>query len=73
MPFIELTSYLSGRRLIINTDKVASIYIGKRYDKAKVNYVDITVIQEAASADSFWEVLESIDEIMEKIRTQEKQ
>ena len=69
MPFIELTRYPNGR-LLINTDNISSIYTGERRDRQSANWVDITVIQEITSVDNYWEVVESIDEIVSLLAAQ---
>lgn len=71
MPFIELTRYPSGR-LLINTRNISSIYMGKRRNE-KNAYVDVTIIQEITSADNYWEVAESIDEIVSLLKAQEEE
>lgn len=68
MPFIELTRYPNGR-LLINTDNISSIYTGERRD-GQSNWVDVTVIQEITSVDNYWEVVESIDEIVSLLAAQ---
>ena len=69
MPFIELTRYPNGR-LLINTDNISSIYTGATIISA--NWVDVTVIQEITSVDNYWEVVESIDEIVSLLKAQEE-
>lgn len=71
MPFIELTRYPNGR-MLINTDNISSIYMGKRRDWKNATYVDVTVIQEITSEDNYWEVAESIDEIVSLLKAQEE-
>lgn len=68
MPFIELTRYPNGR-LLINTDNISSIYTLERRD-GQSNWVDVTVIQEITSVDNYWEVVESIDEIVSLLAAQ---
>lgn len=70
MPFIELTRYPKGR-LLLNTANISSIYMGKRRYEQSANYVDVTVIQEITSEDNYWEVAESIDEIVSLLKAQE--
>ena len=69
MPFIELTRYPNGR-LLINTDNISSIYTLKRRDGQSANWVDVTVIQEITSLDNYWDVVESIDEIVSLLKAQ---
>ena len=69
MPFIELTRYPNGR-LLINTDNISSIYTVERRDGQSANWVDVTVIQEITSVDNYWEVVESIDEIVSLLAAQ---
>ena len=69
MPFIELTRYPNGR-MLINTDNISSIYTGGRRDGQSANWVDVTVIQEITSVDNYWEVVESIDEIVSLLAAQ---
>ncbi len=71
MPFIELTRYPEGR-LLINTDNIASICLGKERDEQTNNYVDVTFIQEITSEDSYWKVVETIDEIISLLKAQEE-
>jgi len=71
MPFIELTRYPNGR-LLINTDNISSIYTLERRDMQSANWVDVTVIQEITSVDNYWEVVESIDEIVSLLKAQEE-
>ena len=71
MPFIELTRYPDGR-MLINTDNISSIFLGKRRDGQSSNYVDVSCIQEITSSDNYWEVTETIDEIVVLIREQEE-
>ena len=71
MPFIELTRYPNGR-LLINTDNISSIYTLERRDGQSANWVDVTVIQEITSVDNYWEVVESIDEIVSLLKAQEE-
>ena len=70
MRFIELTRFPQGR-VLINADNIASIYLGKRRDGQSSNYIDVTIIQESTSADNYWEVIETIDEIKEYLRNME--
>ena len=65
MKFIELTmrSDPTGR-LLLNINNIASIYSGIRYNNEKKEYVPVTVIQEITSADNYWEVKETIDEVI---------
>ena len=69
MPFIELTRYPYGR-MLINTDNISSIYMGKGRIEKGANHVDVTVIQEITSVDNYWEVVESIDEIVSLLAAQ---
>ena len=71
MPFIELTRYPNGR-MLINTDNISSIYTLERRDGQSANWVDVTVIQEITSVDNYWEVVESIDEIVSLLKAQEE-
>ena len=71
MPFIELTRYPNGR-ILVNTDNISSIYTLKRRDGQSANWVDVTVIQEITSVDNYWEVVESIDEIVSLLAAQEE-
>jgi len=71
MPFIELTRYPNGR-MLINTDNISSIYMVKRRDGQSANWVDVTVIQEITSEDNYWEVAESIDEIVSLLDAQDE-
>mgnify|MGYP000861204836 CR=1 FL=1 len=65
MKFIELTSYSGlSKRLLLNINKIASIYSTERYNYEKKEYVPVTVIQETTSADNYWEVTETIDEVI---------
>ena len=65
MKFIELTCYSGpSKRLLLNINNIASIYSGGRYNKEKKEYVPVTVIQEITSADNYWEVKETIDEVI---------
>lgn len=70
MPFIELTRYPEGR-LLLNIDNVTSIYLGKRRLQSG-EIVDVTVVQETTSADNYWEVVETINEIIAIIKAQEE-
>ena len=69
MPFIELTRYPNGR-MLINTDNISSIYTLERRDGQSANWVDVTVIQEITSLDNYWDVVESIDEIVSLLKAQ---
>ena len=71
MPFIELTRYPDGR-MLINTDNISSIYLGKRRDGQSSKYVDVSCIQEITSSDNYWEVTETIDEIVAMLKAQEE-
>ena len=71
MKFIELTR-IEGGRLLINTDNISSIYETKRFDRQVNKYVDIIRIQETTSEDSYWEVLETMDEIVALLKTLEE-
>ena len=65
MQFIELTRYSgTSKRLLLNINNIASIYSGGRYNKEKKEYDNVTVIQETTSADNYWEVTETIDEVL---------
>ena len=65
MKFIELTCYSGmSKRLLLNINNIASIYSGIRYDNDKKERVTVTVIQEITSEDSYWEVKETIDEVI---------
>ncbi len=65
MKFIELTC-CSGmsKRVLLNINNIASIYLGRRYNEEKKEYEHVTVIQETTSADNYWEVTETIDEVI---------
>jgi hypothetical protein len=67
MKFIELTrhSYPNGR-LLLNINNIASIYsmIKSEIKNGVVTYTHVTVIQETTSADNYWEVTETIDEVI---------
>ena len=65
MKFIELTCYSGmSKRLLLNINNIASIYSAIRYDNDKKERVTVTVIQEITSEDSYWEVKETIDEVI---------
>jgi len=69
MKFIELTCYSGpskspSKRLLLNINNIASIYSGLRYNNEKKEYEHVTVIQETTSADNYWEVTETIDEVI---------
>ena len=70
MPFIELTRN-SGERLLINTDNISSIYQGRCFDK-KGKSIDITCIQETTSSDNYWEVMETVDDIVAMLKAREE-
>ena len=71
MKFIELTCYAgTSKRLLLNTINIASIYSGIRYDKEKKEYTPVTLVQETTSADNYWEVTETIDEIVSLLAAQ---
>ena len=71
MKFIELTCYAgTSKRLLLNINNIASIYSGIRYNEVKKEYVPVTVIQEITSADNFWEVTETLDEVIALLRKQ---
>lgn len=72
MPFIELTRFPKGR-LLINPSNISSIYLGRKRDGQSANYLDVTVIQETTSADNYWEVTETIDEIISLLKAQEEE
>lgn len=63
MKFIELTLFSGGGRLLINPLNISSIYQGRRLDK-QGNSINITCIQEVTSSDNYWEVTETIDEVI---------
>ena len=65
MKFIELTmhSYPNGR-LLLNINNIASIYLDTRFNNEKKECDNVTVIQEITSADNYWEVKETIDEVI---------
>ena len=67
MKFIELTMRSNPtRRLLLNIDNIASIYsIVKSVSESElVTFTHVTVIQEITSADNYWEVTETIDEVI---------
>lgn len=65
MKFIELTCYAGpSKRVLLNINNIASIYSGIRYNNEKKEYVPVTVIQEITSADNYWKVTETIDEVI---------
>ena len=73
MKFIELTRHSNPTgRLLLNTNNIASIYLGKRWLQSG-EIVDVTVVQETTSADNYWEVVETIDEVLAIIKAQEKE
>ena len=73
MKFIELTCYSGpSKRLLLNINNIASIYSGIRYNEKKKEYEHVTVIQETTSADNYWEVTETIDEVIALLRKQIK-
>ena len=64
MKFIELTSYSGpSSRLLLNINNIASIYLGVKAVSSG-GYEHVTVIQETTSADNYWEVTETIDEVI---------
>jgi len=69
MPFIELTRYPSGR-MLINTDNIFSIYL-RQQPSLSTYCVYVTVIQATTSPDNYWEVVETIDEIISLLKAQE--
>ena len=75
MKFIELTCYAGpGKRLLLNTNNIASIYSGRK-EVSEGGYALVTVIQETTSADNYWEVTETIDEVIaliDECRNQDK-
>lgn len=71
MKFIELTRHSSQGRLLLNINSIASIYSLPRAVSGG-GYVDVTVIQETTSADNYWEVTETIDEVIAIIKAQEE-
>ena len=70
MPFIELTRH-SGERVLLNIANIASLYLGKRRLQSG-EYADVTVVQETTSPDNYWEVMETIDEIVAMLKAQEE-
>jgi len=73
LKFIELTCYsVPSKRLLLNINNIASIYLGRRYNEEKKEYVPVTVIQEITSADNYWEVKETIDEVIALLKAQEE-
>jgi purine nucleoside permease len=65
MKFIELTCYAGpSKRVLLNINNIASIYSGRGYNEEKKEYVPVTVIQETTSADNYWKVTETIDEVI---------
>ena len=67
MKFIELTMRSNPtRRLLLNIDNIASIYsiIKSVSESELVTFTHVTVIQEITSADNYWEVTETIDEVI---------
>ena len=70
MPFIELTRH-SGERVLLNIANIASLYLGKRRLQSG-EYADVTVVQETTSPDNYWEVLETMDEIVALLKTLEE-
>lgn len=65
MKFIELTCYAgTSKRLLLNINNIASIYSTEQYNYEKKEYDNVTVIQEITSADNYWEVKETIDEVI---------
>ena len=70
MKFIELTMY-PQERLLLNINNIASIYLGRRYNGEKKEYEHVTVIQETTSADKYWHVAETIDEVIALLKAQE--
>ena len=73
MKFIELTrrSDPTGR-LLLNIDNIASIYLRMKALSGG-GFADVTVIQETTSADNYWEVTETIDEVLALLRKQDVQ
>ena len=72
MKFIQLTYYAGmSKRLLLNINNIASIYSGLRYNNEKKDE-HVTVIQETTSADNYWEVTETIDEVIALLRKQIK-
>lgn len=70
MTFIELTR-CSGERVLLNIANIASIYLMKKAVSGG-GYADVTVVQETTSPDNYWEVVETIDEILAIIKAQEE-
>ena len=68
--FIQLTTYPNGR-VLINTDNISSIYQGRCFDK-KGKSIDITCIQETTSSDNYWEVMETVDDIVAMLKAREE-
>ena len=65
MKFIELTRHScpTQGRLLLNTNNIASISLSiKKVSDGE--YAPVTVIQETTSADNYWEVKETIDEVI---------
>jgi len=72
MKFIELTMHPTQRRLLLNTNNIASIYLGK-IAVSGGEYADVTFIQETTSADNCWKVTETIDEVIALLKAQEEE
>ena len=70
MPFIELTRH-SGERVLLNIANIASVCPGKRRLQSG-GYADVTIVQEITSPDNYWEVVETIDEILALLKAQEE-
>lgn len=74
MKFIELTCYAGiSKRLLLNINNIASICLWRKYNHKKKEYIPVTVIQETTSEDNFWEVTETIDEVIALLRKQDVQ
>lgn len=64
MKFIELTRHsCPNGRLLLNINNIASISLGINAVSGG-GYEHVTVIQETTSADNYWEVTETIDEVI---------
>jgi ABC-type lipopolysaccharide export system ATPase subunit len=72
MKFIELTRSDPTGRVLLNTNNIASIYLMKKAVSGG-GYADVTVIQETTSVDNYWEVTETIDEVIALLRKQDVQ
>jgi hypothetical protein len=72
MKFIELTRHPTKERLLLNTNNIASICLGK-IAVSGGEYADVTVIQETTSPDNYWKVVETIDEVIAIIKAQDEE